>query len=120
MRATESARTSTDTTEAPQSLAARHSTPAKHMPDRSLAGTRDHDRLPFACRCGARWSGNSTCHCGSCHISLSGVTNFDRHRRNGQCLDPAELGMSLLSGRAYPCWGSTEDAVDTSTEETHP
>jgi hypothetical protein len=42
---------------------------------------------------------------------VSGVTAFDRHRRNGQCLNPAGIGLTLLAGRAYECWGNTEDVT---------
>jgi hypothetical protein len=29
----------------------------------------------------------------SCHRTFGGITGFDRHRRGGECLDPAGLGM---------------------------
>lgn len=32
-------------------------------------------------------------HCAVCHITLSGVSAFDRHRRAGGCVDPAALGF---------------------------
>lgn len=83
---------------------------ARGGPDRSLRGTADPSTLPHRCgRCESRWAGNSTCHCGSCHVTFSGVTTFDRHRRNGQCLNPYSIGLSLLPGRAYHCWGNTEE-----------
>jgi len=37
-------------------------------------------------------------HCGTCHTTFGGVTGFDRHRRNGQCLDPATLGFMPRAG----------------------
>jgi hypothetical protein len=39
-------------------------------------------------------------HCGAvgCHRTFGGVSGFDRHRRNGECLDPAELGMVERGG----------------------
>ena len=81
----------------------------------SLLGRRDFEDLPHGCRCGARWAGSTTAHCGAqCHKIFSGVTAFDAHRRNGVCLDPATVGMSLVPGRAYECWGypgSTEEPV---------
>lgn len=40
-----------------------------------------------------------------CHQTFSGVSTFDAHRRNGRCLTPAEVGMSLVPGRPYECWG---------------
>jgi hypothetical protein len=40
-----------------------------------------------------------------CHTTFAGVTAFDKHRVNGHCVPPTRLGMSLLPGRPYPCWG---------------
>lgn len=66
-------------------------------------------RLPASCRCGARWSGASTCHCGGCHETFTGYDAFDRHRSQdgefGSCRHPAEVGL-IDAGRGYPCWGS--------------
>lgn len=41
--------------------------------------------------CGGEWwqSGNRTGHCGSCHRAFQGTGAFDRHRRDGACIDPA-------------------------------
>ena len=64
--------------------------------------------LPHSCAQGHRWAGSLTCHCSVCHRSFSGVKHFDRHRRGGVCLDPAEIGLSLLVGRAFDCWGVPE------------
>lgn len=33
-------------------------------------------------------------HCGACHRTFGAVSGFDRHRRAGECLDPAALGMA--------------------------
>lgn len=71
----------------------------------NLQGRRDFDDLPFAHGCGARWSGLSTAHCARCHRTFGGVSSFDRHRKDGACVDPADVGLSLLTGKAYPCWG---------------
>lgn len=80
-----------------------------------VAGSKDPATLPHACRCGARWSGGGTAHCSACHRTFGGVAGFDRHRRDGACLDPTGIGMQLLGGRAYPAWG--RPAV-TESEET--
>lgn len=64
------------------------------------------ERLPHTCRCGARWAGSRTAHCASCHETFSGVTPFDAHRRGGECRTPGDVGLSLLPGRAYRCWGN--------------
>lgn len=37
-------------------------------------------------------------HCATCHRSWGGISGFDRHRRNGLCLDPAGLGYDLVKG----------------------
>ena len=64
--------------------------------------------LPFGCRCGERWSGSRTCHCGACHVTYSGVSHFDRHRKGGLCFDPRDIGCTLLPNRSYPCWGEPD------------
>jgi hypothetical protein len=52
-----------------------------------------------SCRCGARWTGFRTTHCGGCHATFGGLTVFDRHRRDGRCLNPAQLdGVELRNG----------------------
>ena len=75
------------------------------------AGTRAYEDLPYYCPCGVRWSGLSTSHCGACGRTFSSVGTFDRHRRDGRCLDPEPLGMVLLLDRAYDCWGFTAEAT---------
>jgi hypothetical protein len=75
------------------------------------AGTRSPDTLPHSCRCGTRWAGSNTAHCGACHDTFSGVSTFDRHRRDGRCIAPYHVGLSLLDGRAYDCWGDVQASV---------
>lgn len=41
-------------------------------------------------------------HCGACHVTFAGVRYFDRHRKDGRCLDPAELGLTLKGS----VWGT--------------
>lgn len=43
-------------------------------------------------------------HCGACHRTLGSVTDFDRHRRGGVCLDPVTLGLVEVAG----LWASPE------------
>lgn len=70
-------------------------------------------RLPNSCgRCGTRWSGDSTSHCGSCHETMAGPSVFDRHRREGRCLDPVALGCVLRVRPGYTVWGFPADEAD--------
>lgn len=72
--------------------------------------------LPHACgRCGTRWAGDSTCHCGSgCHHSFSSPTAFDEHRirrgaGEGTCADPATVGLVRVDRIGYHVWGYPRD-----------
>ena len=98
------------TNESGSAVLARHAS-AERMRQRS--GKRAHDDLPFGHGCGARWSGLATTHCARCHQTFSGVSGFDQHRENGRCLGPAEAGLSLLAGKAYPCWGMPHTEPET-------
>jgi hypothetical protein len=33
-------------------------------------------------------------HCAACHVTFGGIVGFDRHRRDGRCLQPIDLGMA--------------------------
>ena len=46
----------------------------------------------------------SQAHCGACHRTLGSVTEFDRHRRGGACIDPQTLGLV----EARQVWASPE------------
>lgn len=95
----------TATEEAQQTAGTPQGDPATHE------SVRVRNPLPHSCRQGHRWAGSRTCHCPTCHRSFSGVTHFDRHRRNGQCLDPHSVGLTLLAGRNFDCWGTAEDVT---------
>jgi hypothetical protein len=49
----------------------------------------------ITCRCGARWTALNVAHCGSCHESFSGPSNFDLHRTSagefGACKHPTDV-----------------------------
>lgn len=53
------------------------------------------DRPPLGgChRCGAAWHAMGAAHCTACCRHFSTARNFDRHRRSGQCIDPATTGL---------------------------
>lgn len=60
---------------------------------------------PHCCNgCADRWGGQHTCHCSACHLTFCTIHAFDRHRRGGDCLDPAVAGL-VQSNRSYECWG---------------
>lgn len=79
----------------------------------ALAGSRDYANLPHQHRCGTRWSGSLTAHCGACCRTFTGIGSFDYHRRGGTCADPASIGMVPADGRAYQAWTNPrEDGPD--------
>lgn len=86
----------------------------KSVSDR-FQGTADPASLPHSdIRCGARWSGSTTSHCGACHRTFASVGAFDAHKPVKGCIDPTSAGMVLAEGRAYEAWRMP----DTTTEET--
>jgi hypothetical protein len=95
-------------------------TQTTHQRLATLTGTRDFADLPNSCRCGDRWSGTNTCHCGAtgCHQTFVGVGAFDRHRRGGQCANPAAIGMVTAPGRAYEAWTTVDQPVDQAGSAT--
>jgi hypothetical protein len=58
------------------------------------------------CARDCRQPGPSHCHCAaaSCHATFASLEAFDDHRRNGQCLNPASLGLVAVDG----LWASPE------------
>jgi hypothetical protein len=42
--------------------------------------------------------GSSRCLCRSCGAHFSNVRAFEKHRRNGACVDPASVGLALRAG----------------------
>jgi hypothetical protein len=65
-------------------------------------------------RCGAEWTGYSTCHCSAagCHRTFTSITAFDAHRTgshaNGErhCLDPATVGLVPVTKTYWTGWGN--------------
>jgi len=43
--------------------------------------------------CGRWWTGRDRNHCGSCHETISSVTGFDAHQKDGKCVSPGAVGM---------------------------
>ena len=48
---------------------------------------------------------HTRCRCGGCGEVFSTVGNFDRHRRGGECVCPAALGMEIKTGPGGTWWG---------------
>lgn len=63
-------------------------------------------------RCGARWTGLARCHCSVCHTTFNAITPFDRHRRMGQCLRPADVGLVVTHHPFGDVWGAKPTDVD--------
>lgn len=56
--------------------------------------------------CDAAWNALSVAHCATCHRTFTTVGAFDRHRRNGHCLDPDEIKQLVRKFRAgREVWG---------------
>lgn len=36
------------------------------------------------------------CHCSVCHHTFGTVSSFDKHRKSGECVDPAAIGLQLV------------------------
>ncbi len=55
---------------------------------------------PIGSRCtpDCRLPVRSQAHCSVCHRTLSGVTYFDQHRRDGWCVDLPDLGLVEVDG----------------------
>ena len=64
---------------------------AAHSPDKSLpnrCGPECVHPTPAQAHCAAR----------SCGITFGSAGGFDKHRRDGRCVDPAGLGMTETNG----------------------
>lgn len=79
--------TNPDTAGAPE-MATEQLTLTQPTPDTTTAAhglqeTPQEASLPHSCRCQARWGGQKTAHCPTCHLTFTVASNFDRHRRGG-------------------------------------
>lgn len=52
-------------------------------------------------------------HCSVCHRTFGSVSGFDRHRRNGECIDPTTVGLVARDG----VW--RRPATDAANEHWH-
>lgn len=56
----------------------------------------DYRRSQVAsCRCGAEWSAIFGAHCGQCHRTFASVDGYEAHQPEGECVDPATVGLRL-------------------------
>ena len=75
-------------------------------------------------RCDNWWTGLTSCHCGACHRTFTGLRAFDMHRAGSHakgtrhCVDPAAVGL-VPANKPWPGWslagtwrGPTEDDTD--------
>ncbi len=67
-------------------------------------------------RCGKSWKqrGEKSGHCGGCHLTFYGQRSFDEHRRDGRCLNPAELEGWWVDKLDH--WHSRPRMTDTELE----
>jgi hypothetical protein len=75
--------------------------------------------------CDQKLSGTMTAHCTACHATFTRPGGFDRHRRNGKCLNPATLldtnkrPVFQRADRKYPCWQMAGPDDDRPAWETY-
>jgi hypothetical protein len=55
-------------------------------------------------RCGEQWTGYATCHCSACHITVTDISAFDKHRHRGRCLDPEAAGLTKIRRAQWTGW----------------
>lgn len=70
--------------------------PAIHAAYQKLHGAPPEPETQGRCvascgKCGRKWMGLAEAHCPTCHRHFSTVSNFDKHRPNGLCVEPLAL-----------------------------
>ncbi|MFD9070559.1 FDXHR family putative zinc-binding protein [Streptomyces lasiicapitis] len=55
--------------------------------------------------CQQWWTGAERAHCGGCHITLSSLTAFERHRRGMRCNPPTSVGLVARPKPYGTLWG---------------
>lgn len=62
-------------------------------------GDRRQRERPIGSTChGCRHPAGRQAHCSVCHCTFGAVSGFDRHRRDGWCIEPDLLGMVCRDG----------------------
>jgi hypothetical protein len=54
--------------------------------------------------CTATWAALHAAHCGACHETFTTPSNFDRHRKDGQCQPPANVGLVASDRGGTQMW----------------
>lgn len=58
--------------------------------------------------CTTDWPAGRKCHCAGCCHSFSTVGNFDKHRRAGACVPPADAGLVQNKRGLWTAPGETD------------
>lgn len=58
--------------------------------------------------CTAGWQPGRKCHCRGCGNNFSTPANFDKHRRNGECVPPDKAGLVMNQRGVYTMPGETD------------
>lgn len=87
--------------------------------DSDRSNSDSTERRPVArYRCGGCalwWTALGAAHCAGCHETFTSVSGFEKHRRGGQCLTPAEVGL-VPADRKWPGW-ALPGSYDPTAEE---
>lgn len=62
--------------------------------------------------CTAGWQPGRKCHCVGCCENFSTVGNFDKHRRNGECISPARVGLVANERGIWTMPGATDERFE--------
>lgn len=54
-------------------------------------------------------AGSAMAQCSNCQRIFTSVSGFDRHRRDGKCLDPARTGLVQRERSGFTAWGYPGD-----------
>ena len=58
--------------------------------------------------CTNDWSPGNKCHATCCGRNFSNIKNFDKHRVNGECVDPSSVGLVLNSRSLWTLPGEVD------------
>lgn len=64
--------------------------------------------MSHSAECTLGWQQGRKSHCPNCCENFSTVGNFDKHRRGGVCVPPAEAGLNLNKRGVWTMPGETD------------